>query len=133
MLVGALGDAGADPQAIASAIDSLQTGALVTFERVLRRGIGATKFRVVAPEGKKHRHLSGILKMVDGADLPARVKEDVARVFQRLGECEAAVHGVPIEKVHFHEVRGGGFDCRYRRGVHGVRSAGRRCHSLLAR
>ncbi len=104
MLVGALADAGADSRAIASAIHSLGTDAQVTFERVLRRGIGATKFRVSAPEQKKHRHLSGILKMVDGAELPGRVKENVARVFQRLGECEAAVHGVSLEKVHFHEV-----------------------------
>ena len=104
MLVGALADAGADSHALISAIDSLQTGAQVTFEPVLRRGIGATKFRVSAPEQKKHRHLGGILKMVDAADLPARVKANVARVFQRLGECEAGVHGVPIEKVHFHEV-----------------------------
>jgi uncharacterized protein (TIGR00299 family) protein len=32
------------------------------------------------------------------------VKQTSARVFQRLGEAEAKVHGVPIEKVHFHEV-----------------------------
>ena len=104
MLVGALADAGADQNAIASAIESLGVGATVGFERVTRCGISALKFRVNAPEGKTHRHLSGILKMVDAAALPARVKENVARVFTRLGESEAAVHGVPIEKVHFHEV-----------------------------
>lgn len=104
MLVGALADAGADKQAIATAIHSLGTGAEVSFDRVMRRGITATKFRVSAAEQSKHRHLNGILKMVSAADLSERTKENVAKVFGRLGESEAAVHGVPVEKVHFHEV-----------------------------
>ena len=33
-----------------------------------------------------------------------RTKKNAAAVFQRLGEAEAKVHDVPIEKVHFHEV-----------------------------
>jgi uncharacterized protein (TIGR00299 family) protein len=104
MLVGALADAGADPKAIAAGIESLGTGAQLTFDRVLRAGISATKFRVNAPQTSPHRHLSGILKMIDAADLPARAKQNAARVFERLGESEAAVHGVPVERVHFHEV-----------------------------
>ena len=104
MLVGALTDAGASSDAISDAVSSLGTGVSVSFERVLRRGISATKFRVSAPEQKVHRHLSGILKMIDAAGLPANVKRNASSIFQRLGECEAAVHGVPIEKVHFHEV-----------------------------
>lgn len=104
MLVGALADAGADAAAISTAIESMGTGAHVTFERVMRRGIAATKFRVAAPETKTHRHLDGILKMIDAADLPARAKDNAARVFTRLGESEAAIHGVPIERIHFHEV-----------------------------
>jgi uncharacterized protein (TIGR00299 family) protein len=104
MLVGALADAGADQRSIASAIESLGVGAEVTFERVMRRGISATKFHVCAGEQKKHRHLLEILNMIEGAELPVGVKENASRVFERLGEAEAAVHGVPIEKVHFHEV-----------------------------
>ena len=42
--------------------------------------------------------------MIDDAALPDRVKQNASAVFQRLGEAEAAVHQVPIEKVHFHEV-----------------------------
>ena len=104
MLVGALADAGADRVALAAGLDSLGTGAQVSFERVLRRGITATKFRVAAPEEKKHRHLGPILRMIAAGDLPDRVKDRATKVFERLGESEAAVHGVPIEKVHFHEV-----------------------------
>jgi len=104
MLVGALADAGADSSAIVDALQSLAAGASVSFEKVKRCGIAASKFRVSAEENPKHRHLSGILKMIEGASLPGRVKQNASAVFQRLGESEAAVHQTPIEKVHFHEV-----------------------------
>ena len=104
MLVGALADAGADSAAIADALRSLQAGVSVSFEKVKRCGIAASKFHVHAEEAPKHRHLSGILKMIDAASLPDRVKQNAAAVFRRLGEAEAAVHQMPIEKVHFHEV-----------------------------
>src|SRR5437879_13624020 len=104
MLVGALADAGADSAAIADALGSLGTGASVSFEKVKRCGIAATKFHVRIEEASKHRHLSGILKMIEAAAFPDRVKQNASAVFRRLGEAEAAVHNVPIEKVHFHEV-----------------------------
>src|SRR5947209_5169958 len=102
MLVGALADAGADRQSLTAALDSLGTGAALRFEEVKRCGIAATKFHVDAPETRSHRHLPHILKMIDAGDLPARAKQNATAVFQRLGEAEAAVHQVPIEKVHFH-------------------------------
>ena len=104
MLVGALADAGADQQAIISALHSLNAGARVSFEKTKRRDIGATKFHVAVEETPKHRHLSGILKMIAAAELPERVKETASAVFQRLAEAESSVHQQPIEKVHFHEV-----------------------------
>jgi uncharacterized protein (TIGR00299 family) protein len=42
--------------------------------------------------------------MIERGDLPARAKQYSAAVFQKLGEAEAKVHGIAIEKVHFHEV-----------------------------
>lgn len=104
MLVGALADAGADSAAITDALRSLQAGVSVSFEKVKRCGIAASKFHVRAQEVPKHRHLSGILKMIDAASLPDRAKQNAAAVFRRLGEAEAGVHQTPIDKVHFHEV-----------------------------
>ncbi|MGA3261210.1 MAG: nickel pincer cofactor biosynthesis protein LarC [Bryobacteraceae bacterium] len=104
MLVGALVDAGADPEAIAAAIGSLDAGAVVSFEKVKRNGLGATQYRVAVEEAKVHRHLSHIVKMIEKAELPPRAKQNAIAVFRRLGEAEAEVHQVPIEKVHFHEV-----------------------------
>ncbi len=104
MLVGALADAGADRERLVSSLHSLGTEATLRFEAVKRCGVGATKFHVDAVETRKHRHLPHILKMIHDAALPDRVKQNASAVFQRLGEAEAGVHQVPIEKVHFHEV-----------------------------
>lgn len=104
MTVGALADAGADRDAIAAAVHSLQVGAEVSFETVKRQGIGATKFRVKVEETKKHRHLPHIVKMIEAAEVSARARRDAVAIFERLGEAEAKTHQVPIEKVHFHEV-----------------------------
>jgi len=51
-----------------------------------------------------HRGWHEIEKLIRNADLPARVREDSLRVFQRLAEVEAHIHGTRPEKVHFHEV-----------------------------
>src|SRR5439155_6789854 len=91
-------------QCLVSALDSLGTGAGLRFEPVKRCGIAAIKFHVETADSRTHRHLPQILKMIGAADLPERVKQNASAVFQRLGEAEAAVHQVPIEKVHFHEV-----------------------------
>jgi len=104
MLVGALVDAGADQAALVEALASLETGAVLSFERVKRCGIGATKFHVAVAETHAHRHLAHILKLIEKAALPERARQNASAVFQRLGEVEAAVHQMPIERVHFHEV-----------------------------
>ncbi len=104
MLVGALADAGADQGAIAAAIASLQIDASVSFEKLKRGGIAATKYHVHWPEQKSHRHLSGIVKIIDRGALSDRARRNAHAIFRKLGEAEAEAHQVPIEKVHFHEV-----------------------------
>ena len=51
-----------------------------------------------------HRSLSTILAIIGAAPLSDAVKRQSARAFQLLGEAEAAIHSIPIETVHFHEV-----------------------------
>jgi uncharacterized protein (TIGR00299 family) protein len=51
-----------------------------------------------------HRSLSAILGIIGSAPLSAAVKERATRAFKLLGEAEAAIHSIPVEKVHFHEV-----------------------------
>lgn len=52
----------------------------------------------------EHRSLSTILGIIDAAQLKDSVKQRATRAFKLLGEAEAAIHMIPIEKVHFHEV-----------------------------
>src|ERR1041385_2330790 len=59
------------------------------------------------PHGHHHhpdRGLREILALIAASDLPAPVKENAGRIFTRLGEAEARVHGTTLEQVHFHEV-----------------------------
>ncbi|HEY3291565.1 MAG TPA: nickel pincer cofactor biosynthesis protein LarC [Anaerolineae bacterium] len=53
-----------------------------------------------------HRSLSAILEIINTSDLSPLVKERACAIFSRLGQAEAAVHGIDIEHVHFHEVGG---------------------------
>src|SRR5580692_11500516 len=105
MTVGALFDAGAPAADVLDALRSLETGARYEVEKTARHGIAASKFRVHLEQApRKHRHLPYILKLIDSAPLGARAKRNASAVFEKLGQAEAGVHGVPIEKVHFHEV-----------------------------
>lgn len=51
-----------------------------------------------------HRSLSAILDIIRSAPLSESVKRRSMVAFQLLGEAEAAIHSVPVEEVHFHEV-----------------------------
>lgn len=50
------------------------------------------------------RRLPDIETLIQQADLPARVVSWSLAIFRRLAKAEAAVHGIPAEQVHFHEV-----------------------------
>src|SRR4028119_1668430 len=51
-----------------------------------------------------HRHLPEIEQIVVSANLPGRVEAWSLAVFRLLAEAEGAVHGIPPNEVHFHEV-----------------------------
>ena len=53
-----------------------------------------------------HRAYTDIVALIENADLPASVKVKALEMFRYLGEAEAEMHGMPLEKVHFHEVGG---------------------------
>ncbi len=57
--------------------------------------------------GHTHGHTRGlaeIREMIQRSALAEPIKERALRLFQRLGEAEAKAHGMPVERVHFHEV-----------------------------
>ena len=108
MILGALLDAGVSLDALRAELAKLGLpGWALTAHEVRRGGFRATKADVEidprAPAGP-HRSLGGILGLLDGSSLPARVRSDAARIFSRLAEAEARAHGTSVEAVHFHDV-----------------------------
>jgi uncharacterized protein (TIGR00299 family) protein len=105
MTLGALVDAGAELAVIQTGIDSLGLpGCRLAATEVKKRGFRATQITIEHEPEHKHRHLHHITAMIDGSVLTARQKDVARRIFQRLAEAEAKVHGSSVEKVHFHEV-----------------------------
>jgi hypothetical protein len=106
MTLGAQVDAGVNLDEIDAELRRLGLpGWSLRAEKVRRGPIQATKVDVKV-EGHQHHHrgLTDILKLIEKATLPPRVWARATEVFKCLGEAEARVHGIPIEKVHFHEV-----------------------------
>jgi pyridinium-3,5-bisthiocarboxylic acid mononucleotide nickel chelatase len=124
MLLGALVDAGVPFAHLEATTAALNVGARLEMRKVMRGGIAGTKVDVLVDEPQPasthshshhdhpheththapHRHLSAILNILAAAPLSESVKARSTRAFQLLGEAEAAIHSIPIEKVHFHEV-----------------------------
>jgi uncharacterized protein (TIGR00299 family) protein len=105
MTLGALVDAGCNLAEIETHLRRLPvSGWTISAEKVTRRGFRATHVKVESSDPQKHRSLSTILQLIEGAGLPSQIAGRAFGIFQRLGEAEARVHGTPIEKVHFHEV-----------------------------
>jgi hypothetical protein len=106
MTLGALIHAGVDAAAIREAVASLGLPPELELKiaRIRKGGFDATQITVEAPHEHVHRHLHHIAKMIDASRLTERQKGLAHKIFRRLAEAEAAVHGSTVEKVHFHEV-----------------------------
>ena len=132
MTLAALVDAGAQPDDVVRMIAGLGVGGYaVTFERVQRCGVGATWANVVThdhhdghhhddhdhddhdreqhdPDGADghvaHRPVREIYELLEGADLPDRVRARARAVFERLATVEGAIHGIDPADVELHEV-----------------------------
>ena len=105
MTLGALLDAGCQLELLRSGLAVLQVpGWTISTEKVWKNGMAATFVRVATEDQSKHRSLSTILEIIGKSQLSEQVKANAAAIFRKLGEAEAAVHDVPLEKIHFHEV-----------------------------
>jgi pyridinium-3,5-bisthiocarboxylic acid mononucleotide nickel chelatase len=104
MIVGALLDLGLSGEWLRDFVASLGIPGEVVIERVDRSGIACTHVRFDVPDQRAHRHLPDVLGIVEASAAAEAVRAGATAVFRRLAEAEAAVHGVPVERVHFHEV-----------------------------
>src|SRR6476660_5356054 len=106
MTLGALVDCGIELAAIQAGIDSLGFPNIrLASEEVKRHGFRAIQVKVQHEPEHAHRHLHHITEKIDASSVLTPTQKDLAkRIFTRLGEAEAKVHGTTIRKVHFHEV-----------------------------
>lgn len=105
MTLGALVDAGCAVEHLRAELSGLQVpGWELTAEKVWKNGMAATYVKVVTEDQSKHRSLSAILEILEKSQLAPGVRERAGAIFRKLGEAEARVHDVLLEKIHFHEV-----------------------------
>jgi uncharacterized protein (TIGR00299 family) protein len=105
MLLGALLDAGVPLPVLQAAVDAVAPEPVtLTEEPVARGGLAATRCRVDVVDSTDRRGWDDIAGMLASSSLEDRVRRLAEVAFQRLADAEAAVHGIPVEEVHFHEV-----------------------------
>jgi len=131
MILGALLDAGLPFDQLKRALGSLAVdGWDVSVDRVIKTGVTATKFRVhehahahhhdhghppssaghthagsgAASHAHGHHSLKDIEAAIGRSALSDAGKARAIAMFRRLAEAEAAIHGMPVDQVHLHEV-----------------------------
>jgi uncharacterized protein (TIGR00299 family) protein len=104
MTLGALLDAGADAGAVRAGLDSLGLPIRLDVARIRKGGFAATQVYIHAPAQEEHRYLPDVEEILGRGAMTEPQRELALRIFRRLAEAEAAVHGMPLERVHFHEV-----------------------------
>lgn len=110
MILGALLDVGLEAAWLASLPERLGfRNVAVEILSTRRCGVRATKVDFRIPEGgsglSRHgAHLGELIEIINRAPISAEVRQRAARTFRLIGEAEARVHGVSLEKVHLHEV-----------------------------
>lgn len=104
MTLAALFDIGVPVEPVRAALASLGLPITLEIEKVRKGGFAATHVRVEAPEEDTHRFLPEVEEILARGQLSDRQRERALSIFRRLAHAEATVHGMPVERVHFHEV-----------------------------
>ncbi|MCP5057236.1 MAG: nickel pincer cofactor biosynthesis protein LarC [bacterium] len=109
MFLGAMLDAGLPRRKLTEALGGLGVDHRLVVRRAKRGALAAPYVDVKVPKPRHghhhpHRHFDTIRRLLDAAKLDAQVRDQAQAIFAVLARAEARVHGIPIEKVHFHEV-----------------------------
>ncbi len=105
MFLGLLIDLGLEASQLEDELEKLQLpGWQLHVDREQRHGIEGCRVQVNCEEQDHHRHWNDIDHLLAKSSLNSKTKQRARRIFLRLGEAEAKVHGIPLEQVHFHEV-----------------------------
>ncbi len=106
MNLGAMIDLGVDKTYLINELNKLNLpGWELLVQKDQRHGITGTKVTVKKTRHENaHRHLSDIEKIIKDSTLDNKTKELSRKIFMKIAQAEATVHGISIDNVHFHEV-----------------------------
>ena len=103
-------------------------GVVVSTEKSVKCGITGTHFSVKVHDTEEDEHIhdhthghthdhshdhshshhygsmADIRSIVSAMPVPTMVKLDILSVYNEIAQAESAVHGVPVDQIHFHEV-----------------------------
>jgi len=108
MILGSLIDAGLSARRLREELKKLRLPTIhLNVRRVLKGGLSATQVIVEGRnEGKTHRNLREMLRIIDRSGLVVEVKEKSKEIFHRIASVEAKIHQKPTDEIHFHEIGG---------------------------
>jgi uncharacterized protein (TIGR00299 family) protein len=124
MHLGAMLDLGVDPEHLLGQLRKLKLEEYeIRISKDQKQGISGTRVDVILlqetdshdqthqhenghkhEQGHEHRNLADIRKIINDSTLDLQVKERSLKMFEKLAEAEAKIHGKSIDEVHFHEV-----------------------------
>jgi len=116
MILGALIDAGLDPDLLKKELNKIPssksqapnksqiTSYKLQIKKTRRDGIQGTQLEVKLKDKEPQRNLKDIVRIITKSNLSKNIKQKSIAIFNRLALAEAKVHGVSIDKIHFHEV-----------------------------
>src|SRR5574341_1376143 len=102
MTTACLIDLGADAKKVKEAME-LAADVNVEISKTARKGISASRVDVTTRQ-EGSLTLRGIIERIKSLDLDENIISNAISVFNILGKAEARVHGVTLEKLHFHEL-----------------------------
>ncbi len=106
MFLGALCDLGYPVEKYEACIRDLGlTDVQITLQKVMRQAVSAGYIQVHDRQAERQfRSLDQIEKLVRASKLSPQIQERGLKIFHRIAEAEASVHGTGIQDVHFHEL-----------------------------
>ena len=108
MTLGALVDAGGDRALLDATVEALRLGDEVAIEirHEMRGHSGGTRV-IVGVSDRVERTVPGLRAVVDESEAPEAVKARALDAIDRLARAESAIHRMPEERLHLHELGGG--------------------------
>lgn len=101
MIMASLLDAGADPDSVRKAVESVGCGFEISREE--RHHISAARVRIHAG-GKRYRTLSEARSILAAAALAPQARDRAMKIMEILASAEGRVHAVSEEEARFHEI-----------------------------